>query len=435
MGLLPGAEVEVEIGQPAHGGFCVARHDGQVLFVRHTLPGERVVARVTEGRDGDRFVRADAIEVLQASPDRVTPPCSYAGPGGCGGCDLQHVALAAQRGLKADVVREQFARLASRTVEVAVEPLAGDRAGLGWRTRVEYAVDEAGHPGLHRHRSHEVIPVTECLLAADDPIHRTVLSRLWPVSSAVDVVVPSVGPAVAVPVPLAEGDVPEVIERVDVDYPSWESRGHVEAQFTVSARGFWQVHPGAAQTFLGMVMAMLDPAPGETALDLYSGVGLFSAGLANAVGPHGRVLAVESDAMAVTNARANLAAYRNVVTVAARVDDFFGVARPKRRGPQQRRAARPRTPRRHPLAPPSADIVVLDPPRTGAGKPVLEAVSALRPRALAYVACDPAALARDSAYLADLGWELTELRAFDAFPMTHHVECIARFERDILTSR
>lgn len=427
MGLVPGVEVTVDIGPMAHGGFCVARHEGQVLFVRHTVPGERVVARVTEGKEGDRFVRADAVEILLAAPERVTPPCPYAGPGRCGGCDLQHVALPAQRVLKAEVVREQLARLARQDVAVSVEPVPGDRDGLGWRTRVEYAVDEAGVPGLHPHRSHAVLPIERCLLAAQDPAHARVLDRRWPGSTSVDVVVPSDGPAVVVPVPVGERAVPEVTEVVEVDYPSWESRGHVEGRFTVSARGFWQVHPGAAQTFLGMVMAMLDPRPGETALDLYSGVGLFSAGLAEAVGSSGRVVAVESDAVAVAHARRNLAAYGQVVTVAARVDDFFGVARPKRRGPTPRRATRARAPRRHPLAPPAADLVVLDPPRTGAGRSVIEAVATLAPRAIAYVACDPAALARDTAYLADLGWQLAELRAFDAFPMTHHVECLALF--------
>ena len=159
--LAVGDEVEVTIGPVAHGGHCVARHEGRVVFVRHALPGERALVRVTEAKAGQRFVRADAVDVLEASPHRVEPPCPYAGPGLCGGCDFQHVDLAEQRRLKAAVVREQFARLARRDVEVEVEPVPGDRAGLGWRTRVEFAIDSQGAPGLRRHRSHDVLAVQD----------------------------------------------------------------------------------------------------------------------------------------------------------------------------------------------------------------------------------------------------------------------------------
>ncbi len=187
--------------------------------------------------------------------------------------------------------------------------------------------------------------------------------------------------------------------------------------------------PGAAATFVDTVLDLLDPQPGETALDLYAGVGLFAAALASAVGDGGRVVAVESDASAVACAAGNLAAYPSVVAVRARVDDAFGVPRASRSGPAPRRAQRPRKLRRHPLMPLRADLVVLDPPRTGAGRGVVAQVAALEPRAIAYVACDPAALARDTAYLREGGYHLRELRAFDAFPMTAHLECIAVFGR------
>jgi tRNA/tmRNA/rRNA uracil-C5-methylase (TrmA/RlmC/RlmD family) len=174
-------------------------------------------------------------------------------------------------------------------------------------------------------------------------------------------------------------------------------------------------------------MAAAAPRPGERALDLYAGVGLFSAALAGAVGGSGQVLAVESDVEASAHARANLAAYGNVVVVPSRVDDAFGVARPSRRGSARQRGSRPRQQRRSVLLPASADVVVLDPPRTGAGRGVSTEVAALGPRVIVYVACDPAALARDTAYLGEAGYRLEGLRAFDAFPMTHHVECVARF--------
>lgn len=414
--LAVGDEVEVDVTTIAHGGHCIARHEGQVLFVRHALPGERVLARVTETGAGERFVRADAVAMLSASPDRVTPPCPWSGPGRCGGCDLQHVSLPRQRRLKADVVREQFSRLARLDVDVTVEPVPGDDAGLDWRTRVEFAIGADGRAGLRRHRSHEIVAVDHCRIAAPGVDRLRVTGRTWPGTDAVDAVAPSVGDAVAVVVP--GGEAPLVRERVVVGAGG-------EREFTLSARGFWQVHPGAAQTFVDAVLEAAAPRAGERALDLYAGVGLFAAALARAVGPSGQVIAIESDAAACAHARDNLADLPQVAVLAARVDDAFGVPRPSRRGSSSQRGSRPRKPSRSTLVPASADVVVLDPPRTGAGKGVCAEIAAMAPRAVVYVACDPAALARDTAYFADLGYRLDTLRAFDAFPMTHHVECVA----------
>ena len=425
-GLAVGDEVEVDVTAIAHGGHCIARHEGQVLFVRHTIPGERVLARITETGAGERFVRADAVSVLDASPDRVTPPCPWAGPGLCGGCDFQHVALHRQRALKADVVREQLARLAHLDVDVEVEPVPGDVDGLDWRTRVEFAVDAGGRAGLRRHRSHEVVPIDHCRIAAPGIDLLRVTEGRWLGVDAVDAVAPSVGEplAVVVPGPVA----PVVHEQVNATWPGvdggWQM---VVGEMAVGARGFWQVHPGAARTFVEAVMSAATVREGERALDLYAGVGLFAGALALAVGASGQVLAVESDPEAADHARDNLAGQPNVAVLTARVDDAFGVARPSRRGSAKQRGSRPRKMSRSTLLPTSADVVVLDPPRTGAGRGVCAEMAALRPRVVVYVACDPAALARDTGYLADLGYRLDALRAFDAFPMTHHVECVARF--------
>jgi len=397
--LAVGDEVVVQVGPVAHGGHCVARHEGRVLFVRHTLPGERVRVRITEAKTGQRFVRGDAVEVLAASEHRVTPPCPYAGPGLCGGCDFQHVALPEQRALKAAVVREQFARLAGIDVAVDVEPVPGDTDGLGWRTRVEFAVTDDGTPGLRRHRSHDVLAVKDCLIAHDRVRAAGVLGRRWPGERAVDVVAPAAGDTVVVPVPSGEGVAPVVRETVHA--------GGWEAGFEVGARGFWQVHPGAAATFVGAVLEALAPQPGERAVDLYAGVGLFAAALADAVGESGEVLAVEAEGPAVACARRNVASRPWVELRPGRVERVLK--------PLVRQGIR-------------ADLVVLDPPRTGAGRAVTAQVAALGPRAVAYVACDPAALARDTAYLREAGYGLRSVRGFDAFPMTHHVECVAVFE-------
>ncbi|WP_109472909.1 class I SAM-dependent RNA methyltransferase [Ornithinimicrobium cavernae] len=390
----------VDVGPVAHGGHCVARHEGRVLFVRHTLPGEQVRAQVTEIGPGGRFLRADAVEVLRPAPARVAPPCPWSGPGRCGGCDWQHVGLDGQRALKRDVVLEQFSRLAGLDLvahlgrDVVVEAVPGDRDGLGWRTRVEFAVTAEGRPGLRRHRSHDIVPVDDCLIADPQVTGTGVLSGSYPGATAVDVVAPSVGEPVVVPVP--DGPVPVLQERVAL------ADGDLELE--VSARGFWQVHPGAARTFVSTVLEWLAPRTGEHALDLYAGVGVFAAALARRVGPQGSVTAVEGDRTATGHARDNLAQFASVEVLRDRVD------RAVRRMARSGRVT---------------DLVVLDPPRTGAGRQVCRDVAALRPRAIGYVACDPAALARDVGYLAEHGYVLRDLRAFDAFPMTHHLELVA----------
>jgi len=399
----------------------VARLDRRVVFVRHALPGELVRARLTEAGEGARFWRADAVEVLRASPDRVDAPCPWSGPGRCGGCDFQHVAVPAQRSLKGAVVAEQMRRLAGLDVTVDVEPVPGDDGGLGWRTRVQYAVDDSGRAGLRVHRSHDVVGVDDCRIAHDGVRGLDVTGRRWPGWAGVEAVAPAgSGPLVVLTAPDAaprrpavpdvpgasvavvrEGGVDRVrgrtwvTERVDV--------GSGTREFRVTGSGFWQVHPGAAEALVSAVLDGLAPRAGEQALDLYSGAGLFAAALALRVGTSGSVVAVEGSARAVSDARRSLHDLPQVRLEHGRVDVVLTAAGSSA----------------------VFDLVVLDPPRTGAGRRVVEQVSALSPRAIAYVACDPAALARDVAWFGERGYRLSSLRAFDIFPMTHHVECVA----------
>ncbi len=429
--LAVGDEVEVEVGPVAHGGHCVARHEGRVLFVRHTLPGERVRALITEGGPGDRFLRADAVDVLLASEHRVEPRCPASGPGGCGGCDFQHVGTAHQRELKGRVVAEQLHRLAGIDREVHVEAL-DDEDGLRYRTRVEFAVDGAS-VGLRRHRSHTVEAVPGCPIAVPevDTALAEVRAEVAEEAAALEGI-----SAVDVVVPTGEADTVVVEVPADAPAPPIPLTEVVEAPIGrlpmgVDARGFWQVHRDAPRVFVEAVLAAARVEPGERVLDLYSGVGLLSVPLAAAAGEDGQLIAVEADQRAVDHLRENLADRPWALVVPGRVDDLFGVPRKGPKGAKGGRNGRGRTrgrATRSDLIPPSADVVVLDPPRTGAGRGVVEALCSLRPRRLVYVACDPAALARDTAYLAERGYALTGLRALDAFPMTHHVECIAAFE-------
>lgn len=384
----------VEVGPIAHGGHCVARYEGRVIFVRHTLPGEQVLVRITDARS--RFWRGDAVEVLQAAEDRVPPPCPVARPGGCGGCDFQHIALPAQRRLKAEVLAEQLRRLAGLDLAVPVEPVPVPGApgddGLGWRTRMRYLLDEHGHPGLRAHRSHTVVPLPldGCRIAAA-PISR-----------------PAEGPADSELVAVAAPDGPHwlpVEEGPRRRAPQTVIEHAAGRDWRVAADGFWQVHPGAADVLAGAVLAGLAPRPGERALDLYCGVGLFAGALVDA---GCRVTGVESARSAVTAAQQNLAdAGGRARFVADRVDR--ALRRPPHRGG----------------LPSGTDLVVLDPPRSGAGADVVAGIVRRRPRAIAYVACDPAALARDLGLFRDHGYRLMSLRAFDLFPMTQHLEAVA----------
>jgi tRNA/tmRNA/rRNA uracil-C5-methylase (TrmA/RlmC/RlmD family) len=420
----------------------VARHEGRVVFVRHALPGEVVLARPTGGTpESASYWRADAVEVLEPSPDRVTPPCPLAHPGGCGGCDWQHASLAAQRRLKAAVVTEQLVRLAGLSglstgegpghdlSPVVVEALPGEApegltdggSGLGWRTRVRFTVDGAGRPGFHPHRSHDVVPVEHCPIA-DPRVDALGVGRVrWRGAASVDVAAPAEGDPLVVVAP-ADVRPPRLAGSASVAVRDAEGGGDltrvqgrtwvservlvdgVPRSFRVTGAGFWQVHPGAAQALLDAVLAAAGPRPGERALDLYSGVGLFAAGLAARVGPEGTVVAVESDRRAAADARRSLHDLPQVRFAPGRVGDVLRGLVADGDG---------------------ADVVVLDPPRSGAGRDVVEAVARMAPRVVVYVACDPAALARDVATAAGHGYRLTSLRAFDAFPMTHHVECVA----------
>lgn len=396
-----GQVIELTVERVAHGGHCVGRYEGRVVFVRHALPGERVNARVTEDRGGS-FCRADAVDILSASEDRVTPPCQYAGPGRCGGCDWQHATPAAQRELKAAVVREQLTRLAGLPdVPVTVEELPG--GPLHWRTRVQFAVGSDGRAGLRPHRRHDVIPIEDCLIAHEGVRVDWVVERKWPVAESVEVAAGADGQRVI----LVHGHNGRVRRHNGSPVSLVESAGGRSWQ--VTGGGFWQVHPAAASTLAGCVSSMLSPQPGERVLDLYAGVGLFAGMLADEVGPTGRVLAVESDPRATEDALVNLADLPQAEMRQSRVDPALIEAL----------AAEASEPG------PAYDLVVLDPPRSGAGREVAAALAGLGARAIAYVACDPAALARDLAAFAAAGYRLETLRAFDLFPNTHHVECVA----------
>lgn len=388
-----GREFDVDVGDVAHGGHCVARADGRVVFVRHALPAERVRVRVTEDR-GKSFCRADAIAVHVASPDRVEPPCPVAGPGLCGGCDWQHAAPAAQRALKARVVAEQLERLAGITWPVEVEALTDEP--LRWRSRVRFVTGENGRPGLRAHRSHDVIELEDCPITLEGAAAEGLARRARP-GTEFEAAEDARGT-----VHLAEirrgGRPKQLAGGVAVEHAAGRT-------WRVAAHGFWQVHPQAGSALAAVVGEWSAAPEAGRVWDLYAGAGLFAAVLAEQVGRDGSVLAIESGRRAVRDGQSNLADLPQVEWRCGHVERIVSTVAPK------------------------ADVVVLDPPRKGAGRGVVDAIAGASPARVVYVACDPAALARDVATFAGHGYRMSALRAFDAFPMTHHVECVALLER------
>ncbi len=432
--------LELRCGSVAAGGSCVARAgDGRVVFVRHGLPGELVRARVTAV--SARYLRADAVEILEPSAARVEPPCPHAGPGRCGGCDFQHVAPSEQRAMKAALVMEQLRRIARVERDVTVEELTGSPDGLGWRTRVRFAADLDGRVGMRRHRSHDVEPVEHCLVAAESVRSTGVETCRWPPGCEVEVLAPvrdppaPAGPrarpgrgrddldardganavvsvtlhgrARATPPPRPLAPATGLVAGGRVVRPPGHARADVLGHgFRVSAGSFWQAHRDAPRVLGQAVLDGLEPRRGEAVLDLFAGVGLFSVLCADAVGPGGRVLAVERDRGACADARHNA---RRHPQVEVREDHVSPAVVASLGG---------------------FDLVVLDPPREGAGTALVDCLVSLdpAPRRVAYVACDPASFARDLAVIAAAGWTTTSLRAFDQFPMTEHVELVAIVE-------
>ncbi|GMA31442.1 class I SAM-dependent RNA methyltransferase [Litorihabitans aurantiacus] len=398
---------DVVVGAPAHGGHAVARPGGRVVFVRHAVPGEVVDVMLTEAAPGARFWRGDATRVVERSPDRVRHVWPEAGPGGVGGGELGHLALPAQRAWKAAVLDDTLRRIGKLDLpDVEVEAVPGESDGLGTRTRIELVADAQGRLAMHPHRSHDLLALRTMPLAVPEIAEhvrrsREVGTRLRP-GARVELVRSASGLLVLVDGEALGSTRKHVRERVLVTLPGGEQRRY---EYRVAGGGFWQVHHGAARLLVERVLAAAQVQPGETVLEAYSGAGLLTLPLADAVGESGRVVAIEGDAGAVRNARRNAHAHPWVELVQGDVATHLGAA-----------------------AEGGADVVVLDPPRAGAGAEVLGAVAAARPRRVVHVACDPAALARDLALLVERGYRVTSVTGYDLFPHTHHVEAIAVLE-------
>ena len=394
-------KVELSVGQRfvvtiekiAHGGHFIARHLGAVIFVRHAIPGEEVEIEITG--TGSSFNRADVVSVVTESKDRVSAPCQFAHRSGCGGCDFQHISLVRQRELKADVITEQFSRIAKKELRIEVEEVGGP---LGYRTRFSAVTTRDGALGFRQARSNKVIPVSDCRILQPEINYQELSNRKWKGDLQVEVSFSSTGERTIAtgytrdesPVRTSEG--PDVATYKVNDFP-----------LEVSQRSFWQSHKLAPQVLTEAVLKYAAIESGDHVLDLYGGVGLFTSQFLDLVGDAGRIDLVEGSKSATGDALRNFANFARVGIHTGDVEKIL-----------------PRFAK--------ADVIVLDPPREGAGKNVVASMVALKPRTIVYVACDPAALARDTAYLETSGYALSEIRAFDLFPMTQHIESVALFK-------
>jgi tRNA/tmRNA/rRNA uracil-C5-methylase (TrmA/RlmC/RlmD family) len=412
MGDMLGREVELDVTGIAHGGISVARLDGRVVFVSDTLPGEKVLARVTDDRKKS-FWRAETVSVVEASPHRrehvwAAASVDRSPEERAGGAEFGHIELGHQRELKSQVLRDALTRtggLPDEQATVQVEGLPGDdeRGGTGWRTRVRLHLDAEGRPGQYAARSHHVVRVSDLPLATPEVAEAAPLADAFPGEEHVDVLAPSTGGARLIIGKQTPSTVTEVVG---------------DRTFQLDDGGFWQVHRHAAETLTSAVQQMVDPdrfEPGAANLDLYGGVGLLAAAVGDAFGSRVRITSVESDERATEHASENLADWLGASAVTARVDRWVRQA-----AAQATSAERDRF---------RTATVVLDPPRSGAGRPVVDGIAELAPAQVVFVACDPVALARDLALFRDHGYDVDALRAFDLFPSTHHVETVVRLLR------
>ncbi len=412
MSVVPGETLTLEISKIVHGGFGLGRVDGRVVFVPGSAPGDVVEVVVTDVKKSHAF--ADVIHVIQSSPHRVPhmwpeADVSRQPDRRVGGADFGHLALAFQRQVKTEIVREALARQGDVSPEwaqsVLVHPIPGSPDGTRWRTRVTLHVDDNGVAGQRAFRSHRVIPTATLPLAHPDIQAMAAHSTLWPGEKTLHLGRSSTAGQWLV----MAGDQPVTVTE-DVE-------GHT---FHLNSDVFWQVHVSAAEVLSRAVVDAVDWGlwdEGAYNHDLYGGVGLFAAALLKKGGASSQMVSVESHESASAFCEQNLAGFGNAVTITS---DVMAYLRQQQRGLSASDADRY-----------ARATILLDPPRSGAGRNVIESLVALAPRQIVYVACDPVAFARDQKLLANAGYTLSHLDAFDLFPHTHHIEMVAGFRADV----
>jgi 23S rRNA (uracil1939-C5)-methyltransferase len=397
--------VEIDVHDMAHGGEGVGRHDGKAVFVAGAIPGERV--RVTLATEKKSWARADLEEVLSPVATRVVPPCPHFDD--CGGCQWQHMTYAEQLNWKSAIVGGQLRHLGG-VVEPEIAPIVKSSESFGYRNRMTFHVGN-GRPGLYRHRSRQLVPISACLLLV--PGLAELYDRLGDLSG-VDEITLRMGVNTGERAVLIRGRIPEqaagwkasVVRLAGRRFEPVMGPPYVHevvggVRFRITGPAFFQVNTAGAETLAELVGNALQPSGSDKLLDAYAGVGLFSATVGKSAG---RVIAVESNGVALGDLRHNLseAGIANHEVVRGRFEEVA-----------------PAT---------SWSVAVCDPPRTGLGERGVAAVVGGAPQRIAYVSCDPASLARDTRLLDEAGYRMEKVTPVDLFPQTFHVEAVAVFE-------
>ena len=389
MSLAIGDILTLDIGNIANGGHFVARHDNQIIFVRHAIFGETAKVKVTA--INSRFAFGDAVEILQSSKDRVTPPCQYAHPEGCGGCDFQHINYDVQSDLKKEVLKDQFKRITK--IDILPEIIiANPSNGLHWRSRLNLAISENKKVGLRAHKSNSIIEIDECLIALKEINKSDIFRKKWEneenlklsCSSNNEINVSQFEKSILGP--------DKLTENVDKN------------TYTISPKSFWQSHINAPGLLLQQVMTEANIQQDEIVCDLYGGVGLFTLPISKLIGKNGQVHLIEMNDTCIEDANNMFEHIDNVFIHHGTVEQKLGSVK-------------------------KIDTIILDPPRNGVSKQVMNQMIEKKPHTIIYVSCNPSTLARDSKVLLDNKYSLNNIVGLDLFPMTHHIESVAAFRK------
>lgn len=409
--------IELELTTMAHGGSAIGRYAGRAIFVPYAIPGERITARITQ--DKGRFAYAEGVTLLEGSEARVLPRCPHFGPRRCGGCHWQHIDYPAQLVFKQQIVSDQLARIGGIAAP-PVLPIIPSPDPWQYRTHVTLHVTPDGQIGFIGTDDQHIVPIQECHIIRpelQDLLERLDLEtlegntlsriRLQVGSESEDRLIAlstldDMPPALELDLPvsisfLSEDEQPQAL--IGTGKVHYTVKGRV---FQVTAGSFFQVNLPLAERLVDLVLENLALQGAENVLDLYSGVGLFTAFLAERAAA---VTAIEGFPTAVDDADANLSDLDNVTLIEGLVEDVL------------------------PELDESFEAVVLDPPRSGMEAPALDALAALAPAKIVYVSCDPATLARDAKRLIAKGYALQAVQPLDMFPQTYHIECVAAFLR------
>lgn len=404
----PGEFITLELTGIAHGGSAIGRHEGRAVFVPYAIPGETIRARIVQ--DKGRYAIAELVEVLSASPARITPPCPHFGPGRCGGCHWQHIDIGTQLRLKQQIVREQMARLGGQP-DALVQPTLASPSPWEYRSHITGRIGDDGRAGFVRTDGRTILPIQECHIippALLEMLQQLEQKRLkpgsrWRIQMGSDGV-PAAFPLGGDSEGVSEFEAETSSSSTDsaADYTHFRSMTYQikGRSFRCSPGSFFQVNTPQAERLVDLVLEYAAPSPDDHILDLYAGGGLFSAFLAERC--H-RISAVESFPLAIDDAEANLAHLDNVRLYSGTVEKIL----PRLTGPFQ--------------------AIVVDPPRAGMDASALKALIEHRPDRIVYVSCDPATLARDTRRLVEAGYQLQAVQPVDMFPQTYHIETVVAF--------